>query len=87
MLEKLAKLSLSYNKDGATWFEGTKVGRNADRVLIKKTGEPTYRLPDIAYHADKVDRGFDLIVDIFGLKVDKFLKKFLLKMFFFFCFF
>jgi arginyl-tRNA synthetase len=42
------------------------VGRDEDRVLIKSTGEPTYRLPDIAYHKDKVERGYDLIVDIFG---------------------
>ena len=37
-----------------------------DRVIIKSTGEPTYRLPDIAYHRDKFDRNFDVIVDVFG---------------------
>jgi len=37
-----------------------------DRVLIKSSGEPTYRLPDIAYHINKVERGYDFIVDIFG---------------------
>ena len=37
-----------------------------DRVLIKSTGEPTYRLPDIAYHTTKFERGYDLCVDIFG---------------------
>ena len=42
------------------------LGREQDKVLVKSTGEPTYRLPDIAYHADKFDRGFDKIVDIFG---------------------
>ena len=42
------------------------MGKKEDKVLVKSTGEPTYRLPDIAYHIDKVERGFDLIVDIFG---------------------
>lgn len=55
-----------YKKDGATWLKAIDLGRDEDRVLIKSSGEPTYRLPDIAYHADKIDRGFDLLVDIFG---------------------
>ncbi len=55
-----------YHHDGATWLKATKLGRPDDRVLIKSSGEPTYRLPDIAYHADKLDRGYDLLVDIFG---------------------
>ena len=66
VLKKLEELSLSYKKDGATWFKTTSLGKKEDKVLVKSTGEPTYRLPDIAYHIDKVDRGFDLIVDIFG---------------------
>ena len=66
VLKKLEELSLSYKKDGATWFKTTSLGKKEDKVLVKSTGEPTYRLPDIAYHKDKVDRGFDLIVDIFG---------------------
>ena len=66
VLKKLDELSLSYKKDGATWFKTTSLGKKEDKVLVKSTGEPTYRLPDIAYHIDKVDRGFDLIVDIFG---------------------
>ena len=66
VLKELEKLSLLYKKDGATWFKTSSLGKKQDRVLVKSTGEPTYRLPDIAYHMDKVDRGFDLIVDIFG---------------------
>ena len=66
VINKLRDKNLIYEKDGATWFEGTKVGRENDRVLIKNTGEPTYRLPDMAYHATKFDRGYDLIIDIFG---------------------
>ena len=41
-------------------------GKEKDRVFIKGTGEPTYRLPDTAYHRNKVERGFDLIIDVFG---------------------
>ena len=66
VLKTLTKLSLSYEKDGATWFKTTKLGKKEDKVLVKSSGEPTYRLPDIAYHIDKVERGFDLIVDVFG---------------------
>ena len=58
--------NLIYEKDGATWFKATAAGRDMDRVIIKSTGEPTYRLPDIAYHRDKFDRNFDVIVDVFG---------------------
>ena len=65
-IEKLKEQNLIYKKDGATWFKGTDIGRPADRVLIKSTGEPTYRLPDIAYHATKFDRGYEICIDIFG---------------------
>ncbi len=66
IIDKLKKINLIYKKDGATWFEGTKVGRPADRVLIKSSGEPTYRLPDIAYHTTKFDRGYEICIDVFG---------------------
>lgn len=58
--------NLSYEKDGAVWFKLTEVGGETDKVIVKSTGEPTYRLPDIAYHATKFERGYDLIVDLFG---------------------
>ncbi len=57
---------LVYEKDGALWLSLTKLGLKEDRVIVKSTGEPTYRLPDIAYHREKFLRGFDLIIDIFG---------------------
>jgi arginyl-tRNA synthetase len=57
---------LSYKNDGATWLKFTELGQEVDKVIVKSTGEPTYRLPDIAYHKTKLDRGYDLIVDIFG---------------------
>ena len=66
VVETLREKQLIYDKEGATWFAGTKVGREVDRVLIKSTGEPTYRLPDIAYHKDKFLRDYDLMVDVFG---------------------
>ena len=66
VLDDLKELNLIYSQDDATWFKGTAVGREADKVLVKSTGEPTYRLPDMAYHRDKIDRGYDKIVDVFG---------------------
>ena len=62
----LKNKNLIYEKDGATWFKATKAGREQDRVMIKSSGDPTYRLPDIAYHQDKIERGYDLIIDILG---------------------
>ena len=66
IINKLKKKKLIYEKDGATWFKATKAGREQDRVIIKSSGEPTYRLPDIAYHQNKIKRGYDIIIDILG---------------------
>ena len=66
LLSELKAKDLLYEKDGATWFKTTSLGKEKDRVFIKGTGEPTYRLPDTAYHRNKVERGFDLIIDVFG---------------------
>ncbi|MEX0686215.1 MAG: arginine--tRNA ligase [Balneolales bacterium] len=66
VLDKLDKKGLIYEKDGAVWYKTTEHGKDKDTVLKKSTGEPTYRLPDIAYHANKLDRGYDLCVDVFG---------------------
>ncbi|MBN1755153.1 arginine--tRNA ligase [bacterium] len=66
VLEQLEAKDLSYLKDGALWARTSQLGLDQDRVLIKSTGEPTYRLLDIVYHKDKFDRGFQLIVDVFG---------------------
>ncbi len=57
---------LTYEKDGAIWLKTTELGLEQDRVIVKSTGEPTYRLPDIAYHKTKFERNYDLVVDIFG---------------------
>jgi arginyl-tRNA synthetase len=65
-IQDLKAHELIYEKEGATWFKATAAGRVQDRVIIKSTGEPTYRLPDMAYHQNKLDRGFDLVIDILG---------------------
>ncbi len=64
--QELEARGVTYHKDGALWFKATSFGAEKDRVLVRSTGEPTYRLPDIAYHRNKFERGFDLILDVFG---------------------
>ncbi len=66
VVEGLRETGYVYDRDGAVWFKTSELGMDQDRVLVKSTGEPTYRLPDIAYHADKLRRGYDVVVDIFG---------------------
>jgi len=75
VVNRLREKDLAYDKDGAVWFRTGALGKTitneegeqeVDTVLVKSSGEPTYRLPDIAYHLDKLERGFDRIVDIFG---------------------
>ncbi len=66
VVELLRQKGLIYEKDNAVWLKLTALGRPKDRVIIKSTGEPTYRLPDIAYHREKFERGYDLLIDVFG---------------------
>lgn len=66
VVDLFRKSGLAYDQDGATWFKLTALGQEKDKVIIKSGGEPTYRLPDIAYHREKYRRGFDLMVDVFG---------------------
>ena len=66
VIEEFRRIGLAYDKEGAVWLKMTDLGLEQDRVIVKSTGEPTYRLPDIAYHVEKFRRGFDLIVDVFG---------------------
>ncbi|MDH7514358.1 MAG: arginine--tRNA ligase [Bacteroidota bacterium] len=66
VIREFRERGLAYDKDGAVWFRATAFGADKDRVLVKATGEPTYRLPDIAYHRKKILRGYDKIIDIFG---------------------
>ena len=66
LVEDLRNKDLIYELDGATWLKATALGLEKDRVYYKSSGEPTYRLPDTAYHRDKLNRNFDLIIDLFG---------------------
>jgi arginyl-tRNA synthetase len=66
VLADLRAKDLVYDAEGATWLRATALGLDRDRVLVKSSGEPTYLLPDIAYHRDKFRRGFDRIVDVQG---------------------
>ncbi len=66
VVARLRDKGLVYEQDGAVWFKTTEFGQKQDRVIIKSSGEPTYRLPDIAYHREKFKRGYDWMVDIFG---------------------
>ncbi|MBQ9152215.1 MAG: arginine--tRNA ligase [Solobacterium sp.] len=65
-LDTLAAQGRTYMQDGALWLRTTDFGDDKDRVLVKSDGSYTYFTPDIAYHLDKLDRGFDELVDLFG---------------------
>ncbi len=66
LLDELMQNGLVYEKDGALWFSSSSFGDDKDRVVVKADGEYTYFASDIAYHKDKLDRGFDTIIDIWG---------------------
>ncbi len=65
-IEKMNEMGLLYEKDGAIWFESTKYGDDKDRVLRKSDGYYTYMTPDIANHIYKYERGYELLVNIWG---------------------
>lgn len=66
LLDILKKQDDTYEEDGALYFKTTKYGDDKDRVLIKSDGLYTYFTPDIAYHLDKIDRGYDKLIDVLG---------------------
>jgi arginyl-tRNA synthetase len=68
VIEGLRSRGLAEEREGAVWFMATKLGLPKDQVLVRSgpNREPTYRTPDIAYHIDKLERGFDLVIDVFG---------------------
>jgi len=67
VLDQLEAKGVAYEQEGAWWLKTSELrGDEKDRVLVKSTGEPTYRLPDIAYHINKLQRGFDLAINILG---------------------
>ncbi|MFA5104435.1 MAG: arginine--tRNA ligase [Candidatus Margulisiibacteriota bacterium] len=65
-VDLLIERDATYEKDGAVWFKSESYGDDKDRVLMRENGEPTYFSADIAYHADKFRRGFDLLVNVWG---------------------
>jgi arginyl-tRNA synthetase len=65
-LADLRARAAAFDDDGAVWLRSTDFGDDKDRVLVRSDGEPTYLLPDIAYHRDKLARGFDLLIDVWG---------------------
>lgn len=65
-LGDLRSADLVYEADRAVWLRATALGLEKDRVLVKSTGEPTYLLPDIAYHREKFRRGFETVIDVLG---------------------
>ena len=64
-LAELGQRRLTYERDGAVWLRASDLGDDQDRVLVKSDGEPTYFLPDIAYHHEKFARA-DLVIDVLG---------------------
>lgn len=65
-IQILRDKNLIYEKDGAIWFRSTHYGDDKDRVVRKKDNSYTYLAPDIAYHQDKINRGFDLLINLWG---------------------
>jgi arginyl-tRNA synthetase len=65
-LDELRSKGVTFEADGAVWLRTTEFGDDKDRVIVKSDGEPTYVLPDIAYHRDKFGRGFGLLIDVWG---------------------
>jgi len=65
-IERLQKADYVYEKSGALWFKSTAFGDEKDRVVVRDNGQSTYFASDIAYHMDKMERGFDRVIDIWG---------------------
>ncbi len=65
-LERLRKAGYIYEKEGALWFRSTDFGDEKDRVVERDNGQTTYFASDIAYHMDKLERGFDRVIDVWG---------------------
>jgi arginyl-tRNA synthetase len=65
-LDTLRAAGYLYQQDGATWFASTRLGDEKDRVVVRENGQMTYFASDIAYHMQKLERGFDCIINIWG---------------------
>jgi len=67
VLAELRARGLLYDQDGAVWFRSTAFGDDKDRVIIRRTGWPMYYAADIPYHLNKLQRGFDHLIDVWGM--------------------
>jgi len=65
-IDRLQKANYVYEKKGALWFKSTEFGDEKDRVVVRDNGQSTYFASDIAYHMDKLERGFDRVIDVWG---------------------
>lgn len=65
-IEALKERGYAYDKEGAVWLKSTAFGDDKDRTLVRSNGQPTYIAADAAYHADKFDRGFDRLLNVWG---------------------
>ena len=65
-LAKLEERGHTYRSDGALWLRSTDFGDDKDRVLVRADGDPTYLAPDVAYHRDKLGRGYERLIDVLG---------------------
>lgn len=65
-IERLQKAGYVYQKEGAMWFKSTEFGDEKDRVVVRDNGQHTYFASDIAYHMDKMERGFERVIDVWG---------------------
>ena len=65
-LERLEKRGHTYRSEGALWLRSTDFGDDKDRVLVRADGDPTYLAADVAYHRDKLERGFDRLINVLG---------------------
>ena len=66
ILDDFRQKGIVYDKDGALWFKTSEFGDEKDRVVVKNDGQTTYFASDIAYHQDKYERGFEMVVDVWG---------------------
>lgn len=65
-IERLRQTGYVYENEGALWFKSTEFGDEKDRVVVRDNGQPTYFASDIAYHMDKLERGFERVIDVWG---------------------
>jgi arginyl-tRNA synthetase len=66
VIDRLREAGYLYEKSGAWWFRSTDFGDEKDRVVVRENGQTTYFASDIAYHMDKLERGFDRVIDVWG---------------------